>query len=93
MKTDYIVKWSNRAKKQLFIKASYIKKQSMSEQIAQNFFNEITLLAEKLSYSAAAYNDGKFHIFPVKNGHSVKFLVVGDYVIISDFLPKGKNNS
>lgn len=91
MKQDYIVRWSEMARFQLLDKAEYIEEQSQSSEVADRFIAEIENLAEKLSYIAAAYNDGKFHLFPLKNGHSVKFLVTGDYVMIYAFLPKGSN--
>ncbi|PJG82108.1 type II toxin-antitoxin system RelE/ParE family toxin [Caviibacterium pharyngocola] len=93
MKTDYIVKWSDRANRQLLKKADYIKRNSMSNDIAQKFFDDIVELTQKLSYAAGAYNDGAFHILPIKNGHSVRFIVVGGYAIITEFLPKGTNIS
>ena len=92
MKQDYIVRWSEMARFQLLDKAEYIYTQSQNIEIADKFINEIEKLAEKLSYVADAYSDGKFHIFPLKSGHSVKFLVVGNYVMIYAFLPKGINN-
>lgn len=91
MKLDYIVRWSEMARFQLLDKAEYIKEQSKNPEIANRFIAEIERLAEKLSYVATAYNDGKFHTFPLKNGHSVKFLVTGDYVMIYAFQPKGLN--
>lgn len=91
MKQDYIVRWSEMARFQLLDKAEYIQMQSQSSEIADKFLDEMSRLAEKLSYIADAYSDGKFHIFPLKNGHSVKFLVVGSYVMIYAFLPKGIN--
>lgn len=91
MKQDYIVRWSEIARFQLLDKAEYIKEQSQNPEIADRFIAEMEQLSEKLSYIATAYDDGKFHIFPLKNGHSVKFLVTGDYVMIYAFLPKGSN--
>ena len=91
MKFDYIVRWSETARFRLLEKAEYIEKQSQNPDIADRFIAEIEKLAEKLSYIAAAYNNGKFHIFPLKNGHSVKFIVIEDVVIIADFLPKGSH--
>lgn len=91
MKQDYIVRWSEMARFQLLDKADYILSQSQNREIADRFIDEMETIAEKLSYIADAYNDGKFHIFPLKNGHSVKFLVIGSYVMIYAFLPKGIN--
>ncbi|QTM02027.1 type II toxin-antitoxin system RelE/ParE family toxin [Mannheimia sp. ZY171111] len=94
MKVDYIVQWSNEAEEQLNKKADYIAEQS-SREIAANFFDDIKTTAEKLSYIAGAYNDGKFHKFPVskrRKPHSVRFIVVGDFILISDFIPAGKNS-
>lgn len=91
MKTDYIVSWREKAVNQLLEKAKYIAKESQSIEVAENFIDTIQELAEKLSYVAGAYNDQNVHIFPLKNGHSIRFLVVGDVVLITDFLPKGKN--
>ena len=91
MKQDYIIRWSEMARLQLLNKAKYIEEQSQSSEIADKFISEIEQLAEKLSYVAAAYTNGKFNIFPLKNGHSVKFLVTGNYVMIYAFLPKGSN--
>ncbi|MDY4281319.1 MAG: type II toxin-antitoxin system RelE/ParE family toxin [[Pasteurella] mairii] len=91
MKQYYIVRWSEMARFQLLDKAEYIEEQSQNPEVANKFIAEIERLAEKLSYVAAAYNDGKFHTFPLKNGHSVKFLVIGDYVMIYAFQPKGLN--
>lgn len=92
MKQDYIVRWSEMARFQLLDKAEYIKEQSQNPEIADRFIEEIEQLSQKLSYIAAAYNDGKFHLLPLKNGHSVKFLVAGNYVMIYTFLPKGINH-
>lgn len=92
MKQDYIVRWSEMARFQLLDKAEYIEEQSQNPEIADRFIEEMEQLSEKLSYIAAAYNDGKFHLFPLKNGHSVKFLVAGNYVMIYAFLPKGINH-
>lgn len=77
---------------QLLDKAEYIYLQSQNREIADKFIEEIERLAEKLSYIADAYTDGKFHLFPLKNGHSVKFLVARSYVMIYAFLPKGMNH-
>ena len=89
MKQDYIVRWSEMARFQLLDKAEYIRAQANSDKIADKFLDEIVRLAEKLSFIADAYADGRFHIFPLKNGHSVKFLVVGSYIMIAAFLPRG----
>lgn len=91
MKFNYNVKWSNLAKKELLSKAQYIKNSSKSNDVAEKFYNEILNLTEKLSVIGGAYDDGKFHIKPLKNGHSVRFLIIGNSVIIEKFLPKGKN--
>lgn len=77
---------------QLLDKAEYIYQKSQNVEIADRFIEEMEQLADKLSYIAAAYRDGSFHIFPLKNGHSVKFLVVEPYVMIYAFLPKGVNH-
>ena len=69
--------------------AEYIRAQANSDEIADKFLDEIVRLAEKLSFIADAYADGRFHVFPLKNGHSVKFLVVGSYIMIAAFLPRG----
>ena len=74
MKQDYIVRWSEMARFQLLDKAEYIRAQANSDEIADKFLDEIVRLAEKLSFIADAYADGRFHVFPLKNGHSVKFL-------------------
>lgn len=92
MKLNYIVRWSEMARFQLLDKAEYIYAQSQNANVADRFIEEMEQIAEKLSYVATAYRDGKFHIYPLKNGHSVKFLVAGDYVIIYAFLPKGINH-
>ena len=92
MKQDYIVRWSEMARFQLLDKAEYIYSQSQNMEIADQFINEIEQLAGKLSYVAAAYRDGQFHIFPLTNAHSVKFLVAEPYVLIYAFLPKGINH-
>jgi hypothetical protein len=92
MKQKYIVRWSEIARFQLFEKAEYILAHSQSKEVADRFILEIEQLAEKLSYIAVAYLDDRLHIFPLKNGHSVKFLVVGEYVMIHSFLPKGINH-
>ena len=97
MKQDYIVRWSEMARFQLLDKAEYIRAQANSDEIADKFLDEIAdkfldeivRLAEKLSFIADAYADGRFHVFPLKNGHSVKFLVVGSYIMIAAFLPRG----
>lgn len=94
MKVDYIVQWSNEAEEQLNEKADYIATQS-SREVASRFFEDIKVATEKLSHTASAYNDGKFHKFPVSKGHkchSVRFMVVGDFVLISEFIPIGKNS-
>ncbi|MFU2077956.1 type II toxin-antitoxin system RelE/ParE family toxin [Avibacterium endocarditidis] len=91
MKQDYIVRWSEMARFQLLDKAEYIEEQSKSPEVADKFIDDIERLAGKLSYVASAYNDGKFHTFPLKNGHAVKFLVIRDYVMIYAFHPKGLN--
>lgn len=91
MKQDYPVFWSERAEIKLLDKADYIFHESLNEEIAQNFLNVMREIADKLSFVATAYADGKFHIYPLKYGHSVKFIVVNDVVIIADFLPKGAN--
>lgn len=91
MKLDYLVFWSERAEFKLLDKADYIYQESQNEEIAQKFLDTMHSLAEKLSYVATAYADGKFHIYPLKYGHSVKFIVAEDMVIIADFLPKGAN--
>lgn len=91
MKLDYAVFWSEHAEKKLLDKADYIYNESQNEVIANNFLEIMRSLAEKLSFVATAYADGKFHIYPLKYGHSVKFIIVGDVVIIADFYPKGSN--
>ena len=67
MKQDYMVHWSEMARFLLLDKAEYIYSQSQNMEIADQFINEIEQLAGKLSYVAAAYRDGQFHIFPLKN--------------------------
>ena len=89
MKQDYIGRWSEMARFQLLDKAEYIRAQANSDEIADKFLDEIVRLAEKLSFIADAYADERFHVFPLKNGHSVKFLVVGSYIMIAAFLPRG----
>ena len=89
MKQDYVVRWSEMARFQLLDKAEYIRTQANSDEITDKFLDEIVHLAEKLSFIADAYADGRFHIFPLKNGHSVKFLVIGSYIMIAAFLPRG----
>ena len=89
MKQDYVVRWSEMARFQLLDKAEYIRAQANSDEIADKFLDEIVRLAEKLSFIADAYADGRFHVFPLKNGHSIKFLVVGSYIMIAAFLPRG----
>ncbi|MGQ0285871.1 type II toxin-antitoxin system RelE/ParE family toxin [Pasteurellaceae bacterium 22721_9_1] len=91
MKLDYRVLWSERAEAKLLDKADYIYNDSQNEVIAYHFLETMRSAAEKLSFIAAAYDDQKFHIYPLKYGHSVKFIVVGDVVIIADFYPKGSN--
>lgn len=91
MKLDYRVLWSERAETKLLDKADYIYNDSLNESIATNFLETMRSAAEKLSFIASAYDDQKFHIYPLKYGHSVKFIVVGDVVIIADFHPKGSN--
>lgn len=88
---DYPVFWSEKAEIKLLDKADYIYCNSQNENIANNFLELIRSLAEKLSYIATAYNDGKVHIYPLKYGHSVKFIVFDDFVLIVDFIPKGSN--
>ncbi|MFZ7199539.1 type II toxin-antitoxin system RelE/ParE family toxin [Avibacterium avium] len=91
MKTDYIVSWRQTALDRLIAKAEYIAEQSQNQEIADHFIEVMQELAEKLSYIAGAYNDQNVHTFPLKNGHSVRFLIVGDVVLITDFIPKGMN--
>ncbi len=91
MKFDYLVFWAERAEFKLLDKADYIYNDSQNEKIAENFLEVMRSAAEKLSFIASAYNDGNFHIYPLKYGHSVKFIVVDDVVIIADFYPKGSN--
>ena len=45
-------------------------------------------LLDKAEY-IRAHADGRCHVFQLKNGHSVKFLVVGSYIMIAAFLPRG----
>lgn len=93
MKSDYIIQWSNEAEDQLNDKADYIEAQS-DHNVAVRFYENIKATTEKLSFMAGAYNDGKFHKMPVSKGpksHSVRFIVVGDFVLISEFLPAGSN--
>ena len=89
MKQDYIVRWSEIARFQLLDKAEYILAQTNSDEIADKFLDEIVRLAEKLSFIADSYADGRFHVFPLKTGNSVKFLVVGSYIMIAAFLLRG----
>lgn len=91
MKFDYLIFWSEKAEAKLLDKADYIFHDSKNEMIAEKFLNNMRSFAEKLRYVAAAYADGDFHIYPLKYGHSVKFIVIEDIVIIADFLPKGSN--
>lgn len=91
MKFDYLVFWSERAESKLLDKADYIYHDSQNEKIAETFLETMRNAAEKLSFVASAYADGHFHIYLLKYGHSVKFIVVGDVVIIADFYPKGSN--
>lgn len=91
MKTDYVVSWQQRAMGRLLDKAEYISEQSQNAEIADKFIDTMQELAEKLSYTASAYDDQNVHTFPLKYGHSVRFLVVGNVVLITDFLPKGAN--
>lgn len=91
MKLNYLVFWSEKAEAKLLDKADYIFHDSQNEYIAENFLETMRSIAEKLSFVAGAYADGDFHIYPLKYGHSIKFIVVGDVVIIADFLPKGAN--
>ncbi|AEC18539.1 conserved hypothetical protein (plasmid) [Gallibacterium anatis UMN179] len=91
MKTDYIVLWRQTALDRLMTKAEYIAEQSKNQDIADNFIETIQELSEKLSYTAGAYDDQNIHTFPLKNGHSVRFLVAGDVVLITDFIPRGMN--
>lgn len=78
MKLDYLVFGSEKAEARLLDKADYIYHNSQSKQIADNFLETMRTMAEKLSFVATAYADGYFHIYPLKYGHSVKFIVVGD---------------
>ncbi|WP_294090053.1 type II toxin-antitoxin system RelE/ParE family toxin [uncultured Actinobacillus sp.] len=91
MKQDYLVLWSELAEAKLLDKADYIYHDSQDERVAEKFLETIHSMAERLSFVAAAYADRHFHIYPLKYGHSVKFIVVEDVVIIADFLPKGAN--
>lgn len=91
MKLDYQVFWSEKAERKLLDKADYIYNDSQNYEIAERFLETIREVAEKLSFVATAYNDGKFHTYPLKWGHAVKFIVADDVVIIADFLPKGSN--
>lgn len=91
MKLDYEVFWSEKAERKLLDKADYIYHDSQNYDIAGRFLETIRESAEKLSFVASAYNDGKFHVYPLKWGHAVKFIVAEDVVIIADFLPKGSN--
>lgn len=91
MKLDYLVYWSERAEFKLLDKADYIYNDSQNENIAETFLETMHSAAEKLSFVASAYDDGNFHIYPLKYGHSVKFIVVDNVVIIADFYPKGFN--
>lgn len=91
MKQNYKVYWTDKAETKLLDKADYIFQDSLNIEISDKFLETIRSLAEKLSFVAAAYDDGKFHIYPLKWGHSVKFIVADDVVIIADFLPKGSN--
>lgn len=91
MKQDYQVFWSEHAETKLLDKADYIFQDSLNIEISDKFLETIHSLAEKLSFVATAYDDGKFHIYPLKWGHAVKFIVADDIVIIADFLPKGSN--
>ncbi|MFU2048640.1 MULTISPECIES: type II toxin-antitoxin system RelE/ParE family toxin [Avibacterium] len=91
MKQDYLIFWSDRAEAKLLDKADYIYNDSLNKNIAETFLETMRSTAEKLSFVAAAYDDGNFHIYPLKYGHSVKFIVVNEIVIIADFYPKGSN--
>ncbi|MEG9500232.1 hypothetical protein [Mannheimia indoligenes] len=57
MKQDYAVFWSKKAEFKLLDKADYIYSESQNEEIMRS-------LAEKLSFVASAYADGKFHLYP-----------------------------
>ena len=92
MKQDYLVRWSEMARFQLLDKAEYIAMQSQDYIVGEKFLSEIESLSEKLGFIADAYDDGQFHLFPLKNGHSVKFIVIAEYVFIYSFLPKGANH-
>lgn len=91
MKLDYPVFWSERAEAKLLDKADYIFHESQSQEVAERFLETMRGIAEKLSFVATAYSDGKFHLYPLKYGHSVKFIVVDNVVIIADFMPRGSN--
>lgn len=91
MKFDYRVFWSEQAEAKLLDKADYIFNDSQNKTVATNFLDVMRSIAEKLSFVASAYDDGKFHIYPLKYGHSIKFIVAGNAVIIADFYPKGSN--
>ncbi|OOF71176.1 hypothetical protein [Rodentibacter caecimuris] len=86
MKLDYKVVWTEEAEQQLL----FILYDSQSIEVSFRFHWEIKELTQKLSYVATAYNDGRFHIYTVKNGHSVKSIVRDDIVYISAFLAKGR---
>lgn len=90
MKLDYTVVWTEEAEQQLLEKARFILYDSQSREVSFRFHREIRELTQKLSYVATAYNDDRFHIYTVKNGHSVKFIVRNDVVYISAFLAKGR---
>lgn len=92
MKQDYAIFWSKKAESKLLDKADYIYSESQNEEIASKFLETMRSLAEKLSFVADAYTDGNFHIYPLKYGHSVKFIVADELVVIADFLPKGMNH-
>ena len=91
MKQDYQVFWYELAEAKLLDKADYIYHDSQDESVAERFLETMRSMAEKLSFVASAYADSHFHIYPLKYGHSVKFIVIADAVIIADFLPKGAN--
>ncbi|HHW7570957.1 TPA: type II toxin-antitoxin system RelE/ParE family toxin [Mannheimia haemolytica] len=93
MKQDYAIFWSKKAEFKLLDKADYIYSASQNEEVANKFLETMRSLAEKLSFVASAYADGKFHIYPLKYGHSVKFIVTDNIVVIEDFLPKGMDYS
>ena len=92
MKTDYFISWQQTALDQLLAKAEYIAEQSQSPETADRFIEIMQEMAEKQSYIAGAYDDQNVHKYPLKYGHSVRFLVVGDVVLITHFLPKGIND-